>query len=847
MAVIAALFALFLLFLTIGAVLGWVAMSRASRLENTLLRLDQRVRSIEAGMSKPQPRRSGDEQAAATPDTGPTARTPIPAPATSARPARPAGSFLDPVIANMRRNWMAWLGGVCVALAGIFLVGYGIEMGYLGPRARIAAAIVAGVVLHVAAEYLRRKTGSAEPAFAAMAGGASITLYAALFAALELYNLMSPGLTFALLAVVSLGTMALATVHGPQLAAIGILGGYFVPMLVPGYGGTSLADLSYSLVVTTAALFLIRFVYRPWLWYGTLAGVLGWWILSLDNGDADGYRGYYLAAFAYLALAIPVSDWLLKRTPEAGDPATEVVGGHGRRPIDTMLVTIVLVALAQAASILNLGFTGFVQALLQWSPLTLIIFRALRTRDSLAIAPWILLVTQLVAWFALSPDGAFASEFLAFALATAALFSVGCWLARRDRPFSHLHASLIGLAPVLWIALAYRVGTDLAMSWEWAVATLALGLGYLALAGRRLERRADDASTIWLILAGHIAYSLAAAMFFREATLTLALAAQLMSLAWLGRRFSLPALAWLLKGVIAIVIARLTFNPWIMTYDPSTHWSLWTYGGATLACFFAARLAGKDFAIRKWLEAAALHLLVLFLGAETRYWLYDGQIFVREFTLTEAAINTTIWGGLGLTYFNRARHSQHLATLYTICSRILLGLALASYAASLTALNPLFGAEPIAATKFWNIMLLAYGAPVLVAILARLFYEEAFRKLASAIGAAGFFVFVNLEIRHFWHAGLDPGLGASNGEIYTYSAVWLAMAVGTMLAATKLGSRDGYRAGIGLLCLVIAKIFLYDMAGLEGLLRVTSFLGLGLTLLGLAWLYQRTAREIKPE
>lgn len=874
MAGVVAVFVLIIVFLVVGAVLGCVAMSRTSRLDRLMLRLDQRVRAIESRLgekkdvrawyeqtdtkpaeparapSPPKPAPTPKPARTATADTSPGITAPAPRQSTPPAPrtapaASPSGHFLDTVFANMQRNWMAWLGGICVALAGIFLVGYGIEMGYLGPRARIAAAIVAGIVMHGAAEYLRRKTGSAEPAFAALAGGASITLYAALIAALELYGLMSPGLTFVLLAVVSLGTMALATVHGPLLAAIGILGAYFVPMLVPGYGGTSLADLGYSLVVTTAALFLIRFVYRPWLWYGTLAGALAWWLFSLDSGDADGVRGYYLAAFAYLALAIPVSDWLLGRKPKAGDPATEVVGsGDSGLRIDSMLVTIVLVALAESASIMNLGFTGLLPALLLWSPLTIVVFIAMRTRESLAIAPWVLLATQLVAWLALMLDSFVPGDFLAFALAMALLFSAGTWLARRERPFSHLHESLIWLAPVLWIALAYRVGTDLSVSWEWAVATLALGLGYLALAGRRLTRDAQDASATWLILGGHIAYSLAAAMFFREATLTLALAAQLMSLAWLGRRFSLPVLEWLLKGVLAIVVARLTFNPWIMTYDPSTHWSLWTYGGATLACFAAARLAGDDFAIRKWLEAATLHLLVLFLGAETRYWLYDGQIFASEFTLSETAINAAIWGGLALTYYNRARHSEHLKGLYTTCSHILFGLALASYVASLTVLNPLFGNEAISTTRLWNIMLLAYGAPVVIALLAYRYYDAEFRTFASAIAAAGFFIFVSLEIRHLWHTGLDLDLGTSNGEIYTYSAVWLALAVGTMLAATWLRSRDGYRAGIGLLCLVIAKIFLYDMAGLEGLLRVASFLGLGLTLLALAWLYQRTAREI---
>jgi len=42
--------------------------------------------------------------------------------------------------------------------------------------------------------------------------------------------------------------------------------------------------------------------------------------------------------------------------------------------------------------------------------------------------------------------------------------------------------------------------------------------------------------------------------------------------------------------------------------------------------------------------------------------------------------------------------------------------------------------------------------------------------------------------------------------------------------------------GIGL---TIAKVFLIDMSGLTGLTRVASFLGLGLSLSGLAWVSRR--------
>ena len=98
-----------------------------------------------------------------------------------------------PIVRNLQDHWMIWLGGACVALAGIFLVRYSIEQGLLGPTGRFTAGLATGLGLHAAAEYFRRKTGSVHPSFAAMAGAGSITLFAALLVGLRLFELISPG------------------------------------------------------------------------------------------------------------------------------------------------------------------------------------------------------------------------------------------------------------------------------------------------------------------------------------------------------------------------------------------------------------------------------------------------------------------------------------------------------------------------------------------------------------------------------------------------------------------------------------------------------------------------------
>jgi uncharacterized membrane protein len=42
---------------------------------------------------------------------------------------------------------------------------------------------------------------------------------------------------------------------------------------------------------------------------------------------------------------------------------------------------------------------------------------------------------------------------------------------------------------------------------------------------------------------------------------------------------------------------------------------------------------------------------------------------------------------------------------------------------------------------------------------------------------------------------------------------------------------------------VVVKVFVGDMSNLEGLFRIASFVGLGLCLVGIGWLYQHFVRR----
>lgn len=79
-------------------------------------------------------------------------------------------------------------------------------------------------------------------------------------------------------------------------------------------------------------------------------------------------------------------------------------------------------------------------------------------------------------------------------------------------------------------------------------------------------------------------------------------------------------------------------------------------------------------------------------------------------------------------------------------------------------------------------------------------------------------------------------------ESYAYSAVWLALALALFIAGLRLGRQPIRYAGLGVMVLVVLKVFLLDLSSLEGLYRIASFIGLGFCLVGIGWLYQRFAQ-----
>jgi uncharacterized membrane protein len=156
--------------------------------------------------------------------------------------------------------------------------------------------------------------------------------------------------------------------------------------------------------------------------------------------------------------------------------------------------------------------------------------------------------------------------------------------------------------------------------------------------------------------------------------------------------------------------------------------------------------------------------------------------------------------------------------------------------------NPLLTDEPVGG-RFLNLILLGYGLPAVLAAALALTVRDTrppgYAAAAAVTAVALALAYLSLEVRMLYH-GEVLGEGPTNdAEQYTYSAVWLAFGVALLAAGVWLRSQAVRFASAAVVVLTVLKVFLIDMRDLTGIFQALSFIGLGVVLIGIGWLYQR--------
>ncbi|MPT48787.1 MAG: DUF2339 domain-containing protein [Sphingobium sp.] len=162
--------------------------------------------------------------------------------------------------------------------------------------------------------------------------------------------------------------------------------------------------------------------------------------------------------------------------------------------------------------------------------------------------------------------------------------------------------------------------------------------------------------------------------------------------------------------------------------------------------------------------------------------------------------------------------------------------------------NPLWSAQAVGALPLANLLLpafgIAFGAPLLI---TRLVPEEHVLRLRRPIDILHMLVillFAYASLRQIFTGSLLTANPVGPAENIGWSVLAIVLAIGFLVWGIMKGLRDWRIASLVLMLLAVGKVFLFDAAGLDGLLRIASFLALGFSLIGIGWLY---SRYLKPE
>src|SRR5262245_16487143 len=397
------------------------------------------------------------EQEAAPAVASPIAPEPA-APRAHAAPAAPAMSLEE----RLGTQWAVWVGGLALALGGIFLVRYSIEQGLVGPGVRVTLGALLAAALIIAGEWARRSERLAGtsglprahiPSILTAAG--TVVAYADVYAAHALYGFLAPATAFILLGMVALATLAAALLHGPALAGLGLVGAYVAPLLVASDRPDYWSLYVYLAVVTAAAFALARF--RMWRWLALTAVAAGalWTLPGLGTGhvDALGAHAFHVVVGFALAAALIVAGFLLGPDASPG----EIDGTSSAALIAYLIAAALLVLASRHAPLALTVFAVLVAAsvAIAWrAEAAAGAVPAAALLAALVIARWavdlnlerLVLPSGPVVGAVPEPPTADVGWHLARAGAFAALFGVAGYLAqgRSERP----------TVPLLWSAAA---------------------------------------------------------------------------------------------------------------------------------------------------------------------------------------------------------------------------------------------------------------------------------------------------------------------------------------------------------------------------------------------------------
>lgn len=764
-------------------------------------------------------------------------------------------------------RWAVWVGGVALAFGGLFLVRYSIEAGFFGPAARLSFAAIFGIILLAAGEVVRR-TGlkvplqgmdsAYVPAILTAAGG--FTLFAATYTAHGVYGFIGPGPAFVLLGFVALAILFLSLIHGLALAALGLLGALVAPALVASEAPNVWALFIYLAIVLVAALAVARIRSASLLAAAAFFGVGVWTLLYLSNGPVDKSIAVFITVVMVGALALiwdhttayalskRLSGWLPYWVVAVFGAVVAMwlsrIDGSSGLFTAVAIVALLVLAAAWKDNLTSLLFGAGVAAGLMIAPLGLMfgLINGYGREDYL----WLM-----------------AAERNAGDLLIALFLGVGAWKALRSMPtnprLSRVWIGWAGVVALVTISGFWLRHGNPEIDLRAFLSSAAVAL-VLAMVGERLARleepplRGGPAVSAALIGAGLLAV-LALRTGLGSVYSTMAIGAAAVAPALATRLRTYPVLGWLAVGAFGVTAIRIGLDPTIVGWDellsarPFFNILLPAYGIPAAAFAFCGWQLARttDGRPRSIMEVAAVLFTMLTVAILVRHAMNNGDVVFGPLMLAEQSIYTLLSLGMGGALIAIGQRSPSPVMTYGSLILGCLG-AVAILLLHIVWLNPLFTDEPTGRITLFNLLFLGYLIPAVacaaLALYARRKRPAWYSMMLGLLASALAFFYVTLSLRRLFQGEfIGWWRGVFQLENYAYSALWLAFGVALLVAGMVFRFYALRLASAALIALAVIKVFLFDMANLEGILRALSFIGLGVILIGIGLAYQRLLRR----
>ncbi|MBX7527647.1 DUF2339 domain-containing protein [Qipengyuania vesicularis] len=152
--------------------------------------------------------------------------------------------------------------------------------------------------------------------------------------------------------------------------------------------------------------------------------------------------------------------------------------------------------------------------------------------------------------------------------------------------------------------------------------------------------------------------------------------------------------------------------------------------------------------------------------------------------------------------------------------------------------NPLWAHQAVGQVPIANLVLAAYGVAIAALLSLRKWWPAWRRAFDIAIMLLSLIGAISLLRQMFAGTFLDT-LPMSQSEDLLRSLVGILLAIAFLLIGSAREERIWRMGSLVLMIGTVLKVFIFDTAGLEGLLRVASFVALGGSLMGIGWFYSR--------